>query len=253
MRDKIVIGLPAYNEEKSIYPLLYKFSIVADKLDEFEMLFLLADDASTDETINEFIRSCQLLSLPYKVLPSANNFGLGMGLRKIFSEFCSLCNNEPLIKYLLIMDADNTHQPEQLIQMVSSVDGMNNIVVASRYTSGSIISGLTTLRRGLSKVAGWYLHLWYRNANTFDFTCSYRLYGKSLVQELQVQTDGKFVSSFGFDCMPEILIRSLRLGASIVEIPLILKYDEKMSASKMRFISNSLKILLLPQRLRSRS
>ena len=36
-------------------------------------------------------------------------------------------------------------------------------------------------------------------------------------------------------------------------IPLILKYDEKMSASKMRFISNSLKILLLPQRLRSRS
>ena len=65
MRDKIVIGLPAYNEEKSIYPLLYKFSIVADKLDEFEMLFLLADDASTDETINEFIALVTIQSFTF--------------------------------------------------------------------------------------------------------------------------------------------------------------------------------------------
>lgn len=247
---KILVGLPAFNESLSIVPLVNKFAMVSEQLDEYELLLLLSDDASSDDTVDRFRTACNSQSLSYAVMASESNCGLGMGVRNILSEFLRLSSIDSSYQFVVIMDADNTHQPDQLAQMLEKAEGGADIVVASRYTVGATIHGLSKFRKVASEIAGWYLHQFYRSAGTRDFTCGFRIYNKKIIEEVSIQTNGYFVRSFGFDCMPEVLIRGLSLGAKISEVPLTLRYDEKLSTSKMKFISNSLKVLALPFRLR---
>ena len=69
-----------------------------------------------------------------------------------------------------------------------------------------------------------------------DYTCGFRAYKAETLRHL-IQTFGDhFIRENGFSCMFELLLNLRSLNARASEIPLILRYDLKEGASKMRIL-----------------
>jgi dolichol-phosphate mannosyltransferase len=67
-----------------------------------------------------------------------------------------------------------------------------------------------------------------------DFTCGYRAYRASALQHAADQYGDKLFEFEGFQCMVDLLLKLRASGARFAEVPMILRYDLKRGASKMR-------------------
>ena len=67
-----------------------------------------------------------------------------------------------------------------------------------------------------------------------DYTCGYRAYRAGVLRVAFERYQDQFIRQTGFGCMAEILLRVNAVSPIIHEVPLILRYDLKESASKMR-------------------
>jgi len=237
----VLIGLPAYNESLSIPPLLAKIKLlsVVPGLDVHIALF---DDGSIDDTSLKFSEICNKESLQGNILGDGKNHGLGYGIRSIFDYYV----HKTKFDYLVIMDCDDTHDPAQIVQLIERAENQQlDVVIASRYRKGSEIFGVSKLRQLISGVAGIYLRLLFPLSGIRDFTCGFRLYNRLSLENLAKQTKNLYFKRDGFSCMPEIILRTHKAAFNIGEIPMILGYDRKLSASKMKFLKNIREILIL--------
>jgi dolichol-phosphate mannosyltransferase len=236
-----MIALPAFNEFESIGPLLEKISHFArNQVPNY--FVLLFDDGSSDGTREQFIAVAGTLNLQHFVLGDGHNHGLGYGLREIFSYFLQ----DDQFDFLVVMDCDDTHDPSQIQKMLSVVNKAKvDVVIASRYQPESQIHGVTRFRKTLSILASMYLRILFPNNRVRDFTCGFRLYSRDFLSNLCNETEGQFFKSDGFSCMPEIVLRGIKMKSRFAEIPMNLRYDRKLSTSKMKFMRNSLAILIL--------
>ena len=244
--QSVLLGLPAYNEATSMSSLLKKVQELALNLNG-KLQVVLFDDGSTDNTAGVFLSECRSRNIAATVIGDGLNHGLGYGLRSILEYF--LKNSD--CEYLSIMDCDDTHHPEQIVQMLLMAKNKNlDVVIASRYQKGSITNGVSGVRKLISSLAGVYLRILFPFSHVRDFTCGFRLYNKKSLQKLYSISDGKFFRRDGFSCMPEILIRLYLSKSHIGEVPMELAYDRKTSASKMKFLKNMREVLMLGIRLR---
>ena len=62
------------------------------------------------------------------------------------------------------------------------------------------------------------------------------MYRMSLLRRAFERWGDEFVNVPGFSCMLDILLRLRTLGARAVEVPLVLRYDLKVSPSKLRVL-----------------
>ncbi len=109
--------------------------------------------------------------------------------------------------------------------------------------------GLAWHRRLLSLGAAALFKLIFPIPGVRDFTCGFRAYRAEAIRRGFDAYAERFVDQRGFQCTADILIRLARLGAIIVEVPMILRYDLKGGASKMRVASTVFSTLrLLVQR-----
>src|SRR5262249_54712010 len=67
-----------------------------------------------------------------------------------------------------------------------------------------------------------------------DYTCGYRAYHGKLLKKAFQKYGNDFIERDGFEAMVDILLKLRRMGAIFCEVPLVLRYDEKRGASKMR-------------------
>jgi dolichol-phosphate mannosyltransferase len=133
------------------------------------------------------------------------------------------------------MDADNTHDPALLTDMVRRMnDEHADIVIASRYAPGGREIGLSPLRRVLSRGASFLLSISARVGGARDYTCGYRLYRAAVLRRAVAAWGERLVEEAGFTCMAEVLLKLGRGGARVSESPLVLRYDLKEGASKMK-------------------
>lgn len=107
------------------------------------------------------------------------------------------------------------------------INERNDVVIASRYREGSHFKGLS------------------------DFTCGFRAYRASAIQTLIKIHGLNFVSERGFSCMVDILLK-LRLIDELIftEVPMVLRYDQKVGVSKMRVMQTVFDTLNLMARRR---
>ena len=80
-----------------------------------------------------------------------------------------------------------------------------------------------------------------------DYTCGYRAYKVPVIQRA-LKGNPRFVSERGFSCMVDILLklRTVRPPLVMNEVPMVLRYDKKAGASKMRVlrtVKDTLKLL----------
>ena len=84
-----------------------------------------------------------------------------------------------------------------------------------------------------------------------DYTCGFRLYRAAMLRRAADAWGDRLVEEAGFTCMAEVLLKLGRGGARVAEVPLILRYDLKEGASKMKVMRTIARYFVLAQRIRS--
>jgi dolichol-phosphate mannosyltransferase len=78
-----------------------------------------------------------------------------------------------------------------------------------------------------------------------DYTCGYRGYRISIIQRALNKLGDRLIEEKGFACMAEMLIKLRTMGVLAVEVPLILRYDQKAGTSKMKIAKTIQRTLLM--------
>ncbi len=238
----IRVVLPAYNEEKALPALLNRLEQSFEEAG-LKGEVLVVNDGSTDATA-QVVRDYATF-LPVRLLDLQPNRGLAGAIKAGLFATVSECNPGDII---LTMDADNTHTPGLILRMVQMIREGNDIVIASRYQSGSRILGVSTFRKFLSYGASVLFRLIARMPGVRDYTCGYRAYRAELLQVAVDRWHDEFIQQTGFSCMVEILLKLKALDPIVNEVPLILRYDLKPSASQMNIWRTIKETLMLSLR-----
>jgi dolichol-phosphate mannosyltransferase len=243
------LALPAYNEERSLPALLERCVPLARALEQQGLRFavLVVDDGSRDGTAQAAQPFAGRLGL--EVIPHGVNRGLGAALRTGLTSALARAGDDDLVA---TMDADNTHDPALLTDMVRRMnDEHADIVIASRYAPGGREIGLSPLRSVLSRGASFLLSISARVGGARDYTCGYRLYRAAVLRRAVAAWGERLVEEAGFTCMAEVLLKLGRGGARVSESPLVLRYDLKEGASKMKMARTIARYFELIRRIRA--
>jgi dolichol-phosphate mannosyltransferase len=235
----VLLVLPAFNEAPNLAPLLQAAECLAASKPGFALKVLVVDDGSGDDTASVARRP---RTIPVELLPHPTNLGLAAALKTGVLAACERARAEDVV---VVMDADNSHLPEQIPELLSRLDQGCDVAIASRFRRGAQIHGVSRRRRLLSTGMSWLFRAVNPVQGVRDYSCGFRAYRASLLQAaVRDQGEGLFAQQ-GFACMVAFLLRLKAQGARFGEVPLILRYDRKAGASKMKVGSTVARTLLL--------
>lgn len=226
---KVLIGLPAYNEETGINHVLRRIAHFRN-ISRYPVQVLVVDDGSTDFTarrVKEFAGRHAYVGM----IEHSGNRGLGEAIKTILAYTLENMNDDDI---LVTMDADNTHSPLLIESMVSKLISQDlDLVVASRFVEGGCELGLQNIRKFYSRGAMCFFKIFFPIKNLNDYSSGFRAYRVGIIRQAQ-QIWQDLITTNGFDCMAEIAAKFSRMGIKAGEIPLILNYGLKDGASKMK-------------------
>jgi dolichol-phosphate mannosyltransferase len=247
VRPDLILLLPAYNEAAALPSLLPEADRIFSR-NSIEGHILLVNDGSTDGTADIARKIPTVCSK--EVIDVQPNRGLAHALRTGFLRCLESSDPDAIV---VVMDADDTHRPEQIPQLVEQIQTGLDVVIASRYRKGSEIHGVSGFRKLLSRIAGILFALVAGVPGVRDYTCGYRAYRLSALQKAQTHFGDKLIEEQGFACMAEVLLKLHQTGAQMGEIPLNLRYDRKSGESKMKISATVRRTLALMLNWRFRS
>jgi len=221
------ILLPVYNEAPGIGSLLTK---IRETLRGLDYSVLVVDDGSTDSTHDEIM--AMAATMPIVVLRHATNRGLWETIRDGFEHAAALAQPGDII---IRMDADDTHDPKYIPAMIRKIEEGYDVVIASRFQPGGGAEGLSAYRAFISRGANVLMKTIFPISGVWEYSCGYRAYRAGLVQDALRVFRNNFIDlkGVGFTCTLEKLLKFRLMGARFAEIPFVLRYDQKLSASKM--------------------
>lgn len=241
MRKTFVV-LPAFNEEKSIPSLLERIKEAFDNVQNNNYLVIVVNDGSKDNTLN--VVNTFEDKLPLKVLNHPKNLGLGPTIRDGLKEASNLSSIGDII---VTMDADDTHTPGLIYRMSGLISEGHDVVIASRYRTGSRIFGLSAFRKAISYCASILFRTLMPTKGVRDFTCGYRAFRAEVIKKAFEEYGDAFVDQQGFQVTVDTLIKIRKFDLVFGEVPFVLRYDFKADASKMNVKAttiNTLKLIL---------
>jgi dolichol-phosphate mannosyltransferase len=132
--------------------------------------------------------------------------------------------------------------------MLDKMDEGADLVIASRYCEQSRITGLSLFRLCLSWGARYAYALRWNLAGVRDYTCNFRAYRGATMRAFLCKTGpAPYLLQQGFACAGELLRGTAAQAAITVEVPMILRYDNKFEESNMRVMKtiwNTLSMLV---------
>ncbi|MEN6351463.1 MAG: glycosyltransferase family 2 protein [Syntrophomonas sp.] len=239
-----VIVLPMYNEELSI-PLLRKmFDDQLEMPDGFEYRIVAVNDGSQDNTLalaNNWAQENHRVV----VLSHTRNMGVGQAILTGFGEAIRMNST-----CVVTLDADASHPGGIIKQMVAEVEGGADIVIASRFAGGGKQIGVPPIRKLYSLGARMLLSLFFPLKGVRDYTVGFRAYNTPMVNQALSRTEDSFLAFRSFATSVEILLKLVPFAQKVAEVPLALRYDHKVSPSKLKLwhtIGDYLKLFMLPK------
>jgi len=253
---KILFALPAYNEEAGLPKLLDAFH---DQMIAMESSYqvVIVDDGSTDRT-RDIVREWSQ-RMPIDLVHHEKNAGLGKTIQDVLYRATELAESDDIV---VTMDADNTHSPALIPEMVRKIAAGADVVIASRYRKGSRVVGLSLVRKFMSQGARVLFQVVFPIPGVRDYTCGFRAYRARVLRAAFTRYGRQLAEEPGFAAMAEILLKLSRLRLDekqgpagrpleFRELPMVLRYDLKGGASKMKVGSTVMKTLKMMMRLRS--
>lgn len=226
---RVWIVLPAYNEAGNLPALFARLRELADEAYRVELRVVVVDDGSTDDTAALALREAG--PLPVELIRNGTNRGLAVTFMR---GMIAAAHQAAAGEIVVCMDADNSHMPGQIPRMIQEIQEGRDVVIASRYRPGAVVRGVPWLRRVLSRGMSVLFQIVFPIAGVRDYSCGYRAYRAELLQKALADQGERLFAQDGFACMVGILIHLSRAGAVIGEVPLVLRYDQKLGESKMK-------------------
>lgn len=224
----IRIVLSAFNESVPLGELLPQLTESLG-FERQDYTVYVVDDGSTDGT-DKVVVNYSRKDKRVKLIKHSKNFGLAQA---IDTGFRNVIKNSQKNDILITMDADNTHLPGLISRMVRLIYEGHDVVISSRFVAGSRVRGVPFSRRLLSRAGNILFRLLFPIQGVKDYTSGYRAYRVGLIKQA-IDFYGKdFLSEKGFSCMVDILLKLKHFDPLCTEVPMILRYDQKVGKSKM--------------------
>lgn len=233
------VVLPAYNEAPNLGSVLRSLEQAGGQAD-ITLHVIVVDDGSSDAT-GDVVRN-HAGRLRATLIEHPSNLGLGAAIRSGLLGAVDAAADDDVI---VTMDADDTHTPAVIEQMLASINTGLDVIVASRYRPGARVIGVPATRRFLSFAASVLFRMVFPTPGVRDFTCGYRAYRASVLKAAVVRYRKEFIDQEGFQCMVDILLKLRRMNLRFGEVPLVLRYDLKAGKSKMKVLRTIVKTLAL--------
>ena len=235
------IGLPAFNEEDAIKDVLESIKKLQKEKIAEKLNIIVFNDGSKDNTVKNAKQFKNDLNI--NIIDKKENCGLGYGIFSIIKFFKK---NSGINDKLILMDCDNTHDPFQILNMLNITKNKRNfVVIASRYQKESVVNNVPFFRKILSDVAYLVFNLIYKTNGVRDFTCGFRMYDKSAINNFFKSIKKKYKPSMGFEMQLELLLILRKTDTKFFESPINLDYQKKPTKSKMKIIKTILSYLNL--------
>jgi dolichol-phosphate mannosyltransferase len=230
-KPKVHVLLPAYNEEKGLAEFLESILKIFQERN-YRYQIIVCNDGSKDNT-REILQNISKKNENIIILEHKINRGLGEAIRTLFEYVVEHSSDED---YVIRMDCDATHEAEYLDKIIDELRCGNDVVIASRFKKGGGQIGVPNSRIVLSKLANLAFSIFFPTQNRIkEFTSGYRGYSASILKKavLIYGNDLIQLKNMGFACTVEKLVKLDLIGAQIVEVPFVLRYDKKLNDSKM--------------------
>ena len=200
---KIIIGIPAFNEEKNIAGIISKLKRITKDI-------IVCNDGSTDLTADIAEEMGAL------VINHEKNLGYGGAIRSIFLKAKDL-NGDVLVTF----DADGQHRIEDIDKVINPIlNGQSDIVIGSRFLDDNE-KEVPQYRKVGIKVITKITNATIKKDLT-DSQSGFRAYSKQVLNEIKPVESGMGVST-------EILIKASSKNLKISEVPIKILYGENSS------------------------
>ena len=195
---KVIIGIPAFNEEKNIG------SIITNLKKKYDNV-LVCDDGSSDST------AIVASDMGANVVKHSKNLGYGSAIKTIFNEA-----KKTDCDILVTFDADGQHQISEIDDILQPIiQNTADIVIGSRFLGKT--KNLPKYRKfGIKTITG--LTNIMTGSSISDSQSGFRSYSQKVLQGISPIESGMGIST-------EILIKATKKKLRITEIPITISYE----------------------------
>lgn len=226
----VYVMLPAYNEEEGLGLVLEKLHRLSLSLKD-RLRVIVVDDGSRDRTSEVAQSFSQRLDL--KLIKFEKNQGVGEVFKKGLRFVCE-DSPEPEEDICVVLDSDNTQDPETIPSMIQKIKQGDDIVIASRFQPGGGMSGCPLGRRLLSFAVSFLMRIVLHFPRVRDYSTFYRAYRVSLLQRGFATYGDDLLYGAGFAAVAGLLLKLGEITLRISEVPSILRYELKKGASGIK-------------------
>lgn len=214
---RVVMVVPTYNESANIEWIIGRLRAAQPDVD-----VLVMDDNSPDGT-GKLVEALAERDPQVQVVHRTEKAGLGAAYRHGFR--VALDQGYDVIGE---MDADGSHQPEQLQRLLDAVGDGADLVIGSRWVPGGSIVNWPKSREVLSRGGNLYVRF-LLGMPVKDATAGFRLFRRATLEAIDIDT----VTSTGYVFQTDMAYRTLQQGLTVREVPIEFvereRGDSKMS------------------------
>jgi dolichol-phosphate mannosyltransferase len=213
---RVVMVIPTYNEALNLVMIVQRVRAAQPAVD-----VLVVDDSSPDGT-GAIAEEIAAVDPQVSVLHRSRKEGLGAAYLHGFRVAL-----EAGYDVIGEMDADGSHQPEQLGLLLDALHDAD-LVIGSRWVPGGSIVNWPVHRELLSRGGNFYTRT-LLGINVRDATAGYRLFRRTTLERVRLDE----IVSLGYVFQAELAYRAVREGLRVVEVPIQfverVQGDSKMS------------------------
>jgi dolichol-phosphate mannosyltransferase len=214
---RIVVVIPTYDEVDNIAGVVARLRAAVPEAD-----VLIVDDNSPDGT-GAVADGLAADDDQVRVLHRAGKEGLGAAYLAGFEQ--ALQSGYDVIGE---MDADGSHQPEELPQLLAALGGAD-LVIGSRWIPGGSIVNWSRGREALSRGGNLYVRA-LLGIDVHDATSGFRVFRRQALEKIDLET----VRSAGYVFQTDLVARTLDAGLGVRKVPIEfverVRGESKMSA-----------------------
>jgi glycosyltransferase involved in cell wall biosynthesis len=213
----VTIIVPTYNEKENIESLVTQLLSLPLKTH-----VIVVDDNSPDGTGAIADRLAEEREGRIKVIHRSGKLGLGTayvaGFQRALSEKADL---------ICTMDADFSHHPHYIPDLVNKLQQDFDLAVGSRYVRGGGTNGCTLSRKLLSWGANAFARFML-GLHAHDVTAGFRCYRREVLEQVGIHA----IKADGYSFLIEMLYRIQRQGWRVGESPILFE-NRRQGVSKI--------------------
>ncbi len=215
--SKNLVVIPTYNERENVQDIINVTLNLAVPFD-----ILIVDDGSPDGTA-ELVKF-ETEKSPKRVHLLERNGKLGLGTAYIMGFKWAMENG---YDYICEMDADFSHNPQDLINLFKACKEGADVAIGSRYVTGVNVVNWPIGRVLMSFLASYYVRI-ITGMPFRDSTAGFKCYKRAVFKTINLDR----IRFIGYAFQIEMKFNAWKHGFNITEVPIIFT-DRSKGVSKM--------------------